>query len=75
MRYYLIKENEEFKIMKVQEECINSFLNDYSINIVFASDSLQKIKDKINEFGPLAFKVKNASKSLCTVNECKFSKN
>lgn len=64
MRYYLIKEAEEFKIMKVQDECINSFLNDYSIKIVFASDSLQKIRNKINEFGPLAYKVKKASEEL-----------
>lgn len=41
MRYYLIKEADEYKIMKVQDECIDSFLN-YSIKIVFASDSLQK---------------------------------
>ena len=75
MRYYLIKENDEFMIMKVQEECINSFLNDYSIKIVFASDSLQKIRNRINEFGPLAYKVKKASEQLRTVNECKFSNN
>ena len=75
MRYYLIKEGEEFMIMKVQDACINSFLNDNSIKIVFASDSLQKIRDRINEFGPLAYKVKKASESLRTVTECKFSNN
>jgi hypothetical protein len=75
MRYYLIKEAGEFKIMKVQDDCINFFLSDYSMKITFASDSLQTILQKINEFGPLAYKVKKASEGLRTTQECRFSLN
>lgn len=75
MRYYLIKEDEVFKIMKVRDECINFFLSCYSSMITFASDSLQVIFQKINECSPLAYKVRKASEGLRTIQEYKFCGN
>lgn len=75
MRYYLIKEAEEFKIMKVRDESINVFLRGYSSRITFASDSLQLILQKINESGPLQCRIRKASEGLRTIHECRFSDN
>ena len=75
MRYYLIKENEEFKIMKVKNECVDKFLIAYSDMIVFASGCRSEIVNRINEFSPLAYKVRKASEEMRTLHEYRFCSN
>jgi hypothetical protein len=75
MRYYVVRENDESKIMKVQEHCLCTFLRYYSGKILFASCNLQEIKVKISEYKVLADKMKRASETLWTINEYRFNRN
>ncbi len=49
MKYYIIKQGKELKIMKVKPEDEDSFIEKYLKDILLSADSLQEVLIKFDE--------------------------